>query len=353
MTAALRLLRGRRRPEPAAGRVCPHAAATPEPVLAPVRRRARVIGVGHLAPDAKSFVLASADGRPLPPPTPGAHIDIHPLPGVVRQYSLCNGPGDSERYVIAVRRDSASRGGSRALHDLVTTGDELEISEPRSHFALEREAASHLLLTRGIGLAGVISMAQTLAASGASFRLEHFARSPEHVLFKEILAEPHLAPNVGLHQALEPEAEGACLQGLLAQRPPGAHLYVCGPPAFMDLVLALAEPAWPRFATHCEYFNANPRAWAGERRGFAVKLARSGRTVHVPPELSIATALAMAGVDVETACEQGVCRTCLTRVVAGEPDHRDAVLSPLERERGDRMLICVSRAAGDEITLDL
>lgn len=354
VAAALRILRGRRRPDRAAtGQSCPHRHAAAEPVLSPVLRRVRVGAIRHLAPDVKSFVLVSTDGRALPAPSPGAHIDVHPAPGVVRQYCLCNGPRETDRYVIAVRRDSASQGGSRALHDLVQVGDELEIGEPRSHFALEPEASAHLLVARGIGVAAVISMAQALAEAEAPFRLEYFARSAEHVLFGEILARPNLARHVALHEGLEPEAEAERLSALLAARPAGAHLYVGGEPRFMDRVLASAEPAWPRFAIHCEYFNANPRAWAGERRPITVKLARSGRTVHVPPELSIATAVAMAGVDVETYCEQGVCRACLTRVLDGEPDHRDAVLSALERERGEVMLICVSRAIGDELTLDL
>lgn len=359
LASALRFLGGRRRPDPAAlaqsaGR--PPAETGPlakGPVIAPVLRRVRVAEIRHLSPDVKSFGLVAADRRALPPPTPGAHIDVHPAPGVVRQYSLCNGPRETDRYVIAVRRDSASRGGSRALHDAVKVGDELEVSEPRSHFALEPEAGLHLLLARGIGVAAVVSMAQALAEAGAPFRLAYFARSPEHVLFKEILERPGLAPHVVLHHGLEPQAEAAQLAASLAGRPAGAHLYVCGGPRFMELVQALAAPAWPRFAVHCEHFNANPRAWAGERRGFEVKLARSRRTVHVPPELDVATALKMAGVAVETACEQGVCRTCLTRVVEGVPDHRDAALSPLERERGDCMLVCVSRAQGEELTLDL
>lgn len=354
LAAALRLFRGRGRTEiPPVATLRRRPAEAAEAAITPVLRRVRVTAIQHLAPDVKCFVLTSADGRPLPPAAPGAHIDVHPRPGVVRQYSLCNGPHDAGRYVLAVRRDSASRGGSRALHDLVKVGDQLDISEPRSHFSLETDAQTHLLLARGIGIAAVISMAQALAEAGRPFHLEYFARSPEHVLFGEILARPGLAEHVALHHGLDREAISARLKAVLAARSPGAHLYVCGEPKFMERVLALAGAAWPRFAVHCEHFNADPRAWAGERRGFEVKLARSGLVVHVPPEQSIATALALAGVDVETCCQQGVCRACLTRVLAGTPDHRDAVLSPLERERGEWMAICVSRAEGDELTFDL
>ena len=345
------LVRARRRwPPLEAAAVAPGPV---EPTLKPRIRRARVAAIRHEAPDVKSFRLVSDDGGPLPTPSPGAHIDVHPAPGVVRQYALCNGPRDTDGYLIAVRRDSASRGCSRALHDLVTVGDTLEISEPRNHFPVEPGATEHLLLARGIGVAPLISIAQALAEADAAFRLEYFARSPEHVLFKDVLARPELNPHVALHHGLEPQGEAERLRTLLAARPSGAHLYVCGTPAFMDQVAAVAAPAWPRYAIHREYFNANPAAWAGERRGFDVKLTRSGRTIHVPPELNIATALVMAGVELAIDCEQGVCRSCLTRVLAGTPDHRDAALTALERERGDCMLVCVSRAVGSEITLDL
>lgn len=317
------------------------------------RRRVRVAGITTEAPGVKSFELVSADGRPLTPATPGAHIDVHPLPGLVRQYSLCNGPEDHDRYVITVRRDSASRGGSRAMHDQVRPGDVLSISEPRSHFALHDEATSHLLLARGIGITPILAMARALAARGAAFQLDYFNRSAEHTAFRDLLQGPEFAGRVRFHDGLEAETQAAMVGEILAARPEGAHAYVCGGPPFIDMALAAAAHDWPPETLHREYFAANPCAWAGERHGFEVKLARSGATIHVPPELSVASALAGAGIHVETSCEQGVCGACLTRVLEGTPDHRDAVLSAVERECGDRMLVCVSRAYGAQLTLDL
>ncbi|MDB5442589.1 MAG: hypothetical protein JWP73_965 [Phenylobacterium sp.] len=330
----------------------PPIAADGAPPGQPTGRRVRVARITTEAPGVKSFELVSADGRPLTPATPGAHIDVHPLPGLVRQYSLCSGPQDQDRYLIAVRRDSASRGGSRAMHDKVRQGDLLSISEPRNHFALHDAAASHLLLARGIGITPILAMGRALAAAGADFRLEYFTRSAEHTPFHDLLSGPEFAGRVRFHHGLEVEAQAELIEGLLSARPDGAHVYVCGARPFMDMVEAAAR-AWPAEALHREYFTADPCAWAGERHGFEVKLAHSGTTIHVPPELSIASALAGAGIHVETSCEQGVCGACLTRVLDGAPDHRDAVLSAVERERGDRMLVCVSRAYGGQLTLDL
>jgi ferredoxin-NADP reductase/uncharacterized iron-regulated membrane protein len=338
-----------RRPTPAQAPIAADGASSGQPT----GRRVRVARITTEAPGVKSFELVSADGRPLTPATPGAHIDVHPLPGLVRQYSLCNGPEDQDRYIIALRRDSASRGGSRAMHDQVRSGDVLNISEPRNHFALHDEAANHVLLARGIGITPILAMARALTARGAPFQLDYFNRSADHTPFRGVLEAPEFAGRVRFHDGLEPEAQAAVIGEILAVRPEGAHAYVCGGLSFIDIAVAAAAHAWPPETLHREYFAANPCAWAGERLGFEVKLARSGTIIHVPPELSIASALAGAGIRVETSCEQGVCGSCLTRVLDGAPDHRDAVLSAAERERGDRMLVCVSRAHGAQLTLDL
>lgn len=316
------------------------------------RRLARVTRIETLSPGVKGFWLEAADGRPLPPPEPGAHINVSPRSGLVRQYSLCNGPGETGAYHIAVRRDSASRGGSRAMHDHLSEGDLLSIGEPRNHFPLRREAASHLLLARGIGITPILAMAKTLAAEGADFHLDYFTRSADHTPFRALLSSPAFAGRVTLHHGLDEDCQRAVLDHLLSDPPEGRHVYACGGSGFMQAVEA-ATASWPAGTVHREYFTANPCAWAGERRAFEVHLARSGRTVHVPAEMSLAEALADAGIGIRTSCEQGVCGTCLTRVLDGAPDHRDAVLSPLERERGDCMALCVSRALGPELTLDL
>jgi vanillate O-demethylase ferredoxin subunit len=315
-------------------------------------RRVRIEEIRLEAPGVKSFRLVSADGRPLPPATPGAHINVNPAPGVVRQYSLTNGPDETGWYRIAVRRDSASRGGSRAMHDLLTVGDILPISEPHNHFPLSKTAERHLLIARNIGITPILAMAKALAAKGADFRLEYFTRAAENTPFLEVLSGPAFAGRVRFHHGLDDAGQQATIEALLLERPDGAHLYVCGGRSFMDMVTAAASD-WPDETVHREYFAANPCAWSGERHGFDVTLARSGQRVHVPPELSVAEALDQAGVAAPTSCEQGVCGTCLTRVLSGVPDHRDAVLTPLQRERGDCMAICVSRAKSDELILDL
>lgn len=301
----------------------------------------------------KSFELVSADGKGLPVFTAGAHIDVRIDEQAVRQYSLCNDPAELGRYLIAVKRSDESRGGSRALHDRVQVGDELTIEGPRNNFALERHAQHHVLLGAGIGITPLMSMAQQLQSLGRSFELHCFTRSPDHAAFKELLLQPRFDGKVFFHYSMAAERRRETMERLLALRPEGHHLYLCGPHLFMDAVQQIAAASWPSEAIHLEHFGADLHALAAPREPFDVKLAHSGRTLHVPADQTIADVLCAVGVPVVTSCREGVCGTCVTRVVEGQCDHRDAFLSAKERAAGNRILVCVSRAPGGRLVLDL
>ena len=145
----------------------------------------------------------------------------------------------------------------------------------------------------------------------------------------------------------------AYVRKLLWHRPEDAHLYLCGPRPFMDLVETTAAPTWPPEAVHLEYFAADPAALGGPREHFVVKLARHGGEFEIPEGRTIIEVLAENGIVVDTSCEQGVCGTCLTGVLEGEPDHRDVFLTDAEKRAGDRMTVCVSRAKTPRLVLDL
>jgi vanillate monooxygenase ferredoxin subunit len=312
-----------------------------------------VAAVHNEADDVSSFELVASDGGMLPSFTAGSHIDVHVAPGVVRQYSLCNDPRESHRYVIAVKREPASRGGSSAMHQRVHAGDRITIGAPRNNFALVANAVHHLLIAGGIGITPLLAMTRQLLATNASFQLVYFSRSIENTAFHEPLSGPEYRGRVAFHYALEPDQVRAYLRKLLWHRAEGAHLYLCGPRPFMDLVEATAAPTWPPEAVHLEYFAADPAALGGPRDHFLVKLARQGGEFEIPAGRTIIEVLAENGIVVETSCEQGVCGTCLTGVLDGEPDHRDVFLSEVEKRAGDRMTVCVSRAKGARLVLDL
>jgi vanillate O-demethylase ferredoxin subunit len=292
------------------------------------------------------------DGAALPPFEAGAHIDVHLPNGLVRQYSLCNAPGETQRYLIAVLRDAGSRGGSQAMHDAVDVGALLAISEPKNHFPLV-DAGRTLLLAGGIGVTPILAMAETLAARGAAFEMHYCARSPERAAFRERIGAASFAGQVHFHYDSGDAAQLLDLAALLAAPAPGTHLYVCGPQGFIDHVLGSAKAlGWPAAQLHVEYFGAAPLDTSGDGP-FEVKLASSGKVVTVPAGQSVIKALAAQGVEIPYSCEEGVCGTCLTRVLDGVPDHRDLYLTDEERAANDQFTPCCSRARTPLLVLDL
>jgi len=320
---------------------------------APSMLRVRVTRKTVEAQDICSFELANVDGTPLPSFSAGSHIDVHLPNGLTRQYSLCNDPTESHRYLIGVLRDPGSRGGSAAMHELVKEGDVLHVSPPKNHFPLAHEAAHSVLVAGGIGVTPILCMAERLAMAGASFEMHYCTRSPERTAFLQRIRASSFADKVQFH--FDDGAEGQKLQlhRLLSPVRPGTHLYVCGPKGFMDWLLGAARSAgWPEAQLHYEFFGAEI-VKSDDDQSFEVKLASSGKVITVGKEQTVVQALAAIGVEVATSCEQGVCGTCLTRVLEGEPDHKDMYLTPEEQAANDQFTPCCSRSKSALLVLDL
>jgi vanillate monooxygenase ferredoxin subunit len=320
---------------------------------APSSLTVRVTRKAVEAEDICTFELASADGTPLPAFSAGSHIDVQVPGGLTRQYSLCNDPAESHRYLIGVLRDAASRGGSAAMHAQVHEGALLSISPPKNHFALAHHAPRHLLLAGGIGVTPILCMAERLAATGAEFEMHYATRSRARTAFFERIGRAPFADRVRFHFDDGAAEHKLDIGALLAAQSAGTHLYVCGPQGLMDAVLAAARASgWDEPRLHYEFFSADVKPHAGDG-AFEVQLASSGRVIAVPADRSVLSALADAGVIVPSSCEQGVCGTCLTRVVDGVPDHRDQYLLPDEQAANDQFLPCCSRAKSARLVLDL
>ena len=302
------------------------------------------------AEEIASFELARADGGALPPFSAGSHIDVHLPIGLVRQYSLANDPHDATHYRIGVLRDPNSRGGSASMHAHVREGDVLTISEPRNHFPLV-QAPHTLLLAGGIGITPLLCMAQRLAATGASFELHASNRSLARSAFVQEMQA--FGERFHLHLDDGDAAQKLDLPALLAKAPAGSRIYVCGPTGFIDFVVATAKAqGWPADHVHLEYFGAAAQDTTGDQ-AFEVRIASTGQTYTIPADKPVTTALAEHGVEIMVSCEQGVCGTCLTRVLEGEVDHRDLYLTDAEKTCHDQFLPCCSRAKGPLLVLDL
>ncbi|MFB9836570.1 PDR/VanB family oxidoreductase [Actinoallomurus acaciae] len=292
------------------------------------------------------LTLRRPDSGPVPSWEPGAHIDVTVAPGLVRQYSLCGDPADRSALQVAVLREPAGRGGSRAVHDDLAEGDVLPIRGPRNNFRL-RPAGRYLFVAGGIGITPLIPMIAAVQAGEADWRLVYGGRSRDSMAFRTELCHAY-----GDRVTVCPQDETGLLDldSLLTEPLPGTAVYCCGPAALLAAVEARCA-AWPAGSLHVERFT--PVQDPGLRTTFEISLASSGRTLTVTSEHSILETLEEAGVAVLSSCREGTCGTCETAVLAGEPEHRDSLLTEEERAACDTMMICVSRSRSSRLVLDL
>jgi phthalate 4,5-dioxygenase reductase subunit len=287
-------------------------------------------------------------GKPLPEFSAGAHIAIRVPNGLLRKYSLCNDPAEHDRYLVAVKREANGRGGSSNLIDKVKTGDELMVSAPVNDFALPPRAQDFLFIAGGIGITPIMAMIRQLRTQGKRFRLFYCTRSPETTAFRDELSAPAFKDQVTIHHDHGDPARSLDLRPLLEERKNREHLYCCGPRPLMEAVRNMTGH-WSSAAVHFEAFS-EAETHKPTDKPFKVRLARSGDVIEVPVTKTILEALREHGLDVPSSCETGTCGTCRTKLLAGQADHRDLVLA--EHERADTIMICVSRARSDEITID-
>jgi vanillate monooxygenase ferredoxin subunit len=312
----------------------------------------KVARIVDVTPRIKSVELVAADGGGLPAFTPGAHIDVTLGNGETRSYSLLNDATETHRYVVAVLREIESRGGSTWMHDRLCEGDVLASTPPANNFPLNEAGERHILIAGGIGITPLIAMSRRLTARDAAFTLHYCARSRAEAAFIDEI-EAMLGARLETHFDGGDIARGLDVAALLKDRPPAAHVYVCGPPG---LIRAVREAAahWPKGSVHYELFRGS-EADIAPRSGdqpFAIVLKRAGKTLQVAADKSILQTLAEAGIKVKTLCKEGVCGTCRVGLLEGRADHRDEVLTDEERERN--IQVCVSRALpGETLVLDL
>ncbi|MFY0572332.1 PDR/VanB family oxidoreductase [Archangium lansingense] len=314
--------------------------------------------VQRITPEAEgilSYELVPAEGGSLPPFEAGSHLDVHVPGGFLRQYSLCNDSAETHRYLIAVQRDAKGRGGSRAMHERVRVGEVLTTSLPRCDFPL-LYARSYVLVAGGIGITPMLSMAWQLERQGANWHLHYCTRSPERTAFRELLASPAFASHVTFHHDGGDPSRGLDVRALLATRTGGTRLYCCGPAPLMRAVReASVHHQWPNEKVHFEAFTAEATGAISNRADteFNVVIRSTGATYPVPPGQTVLNVLRKNGLRVQSDCEAGTCGTCLTRVLDGDPDHRDTFLAEPQRNTCRNMLVCVSRARSRKLVLDL
>ncbi|MFF4209235.1 PDR/VanB family oxidoreductase [Streptomyces sp. NPDC001796] len=282
-------------------------------------------------------------GEELPAWEPGAHVDVLLGPGLERQYSLCGDPADRRTWRIAVLREADGRGGSAHVHEQVREGDKVRVRGPRNHFPL-LPSPRYRFIAGGIGITPILPMLAAAEAAGAEWTLLYGGRTRRCMAFTAELER------YGDRVTVAPQDETGLLDlaSVLDDVPDGTLVYCCGPGPLLDAV----EARCPADTLRVERFQPKEQP-AGDDGEFEVVLAQSGRTLTVPPYVSILDTVRDAGVEVLFSCTEGTCGTCETDVLEGTPDHRDSVLTEEERESGEMMMICVSRCRGGRLVLDL
>jgi tetrachlorobenzoquinone reductase len=295
-----------------------------------------------------SLELAAADGGDLPPFEPGAHIDLHLPGGIVRQYSLFGDPADASCYRIGVR---AVSGGvaSGFIHARLRPGEIVSVGGPRNNFRLV-ESERYLFVAGGIGITPLIAMMRAADAAGSAWTLLYCNKNDADAPFLGDIRK--FAGNVSFHSL----QAGTRLDvtKTLATPQENTMLYCCGPESLM-VAVEEATAGWPAGSVHFEWFTPRSRATesAAAAGSFEVVCEQSGRTIEIPPDRSVLAVLNDAGIAVPYSCEQGVCGTCEVRVLSGEVDHRDSILSSADRAANRTMMTCVSRAKNPRLVLDI
>lgn len=308
--------------------------------------RMRVEKRRALTPGIVEFTLAPVGEVKLPDFDAGAHITVETPAGAMRRYSLVNDGTAPDTYVIAIKREPASRGGSVSMHDEAQEGCELTIEPPENDFPLT-DVAKYLLIAGGIGITPIYAMARALEARNKDLRIIYCSRSAEDSAYLDELRETFDGRMIVHHDGGNPENSYDFWDDFLTPR--ATHVFCCGPKPFMEEIKAVSGH-WPEGRIHFEDFKP-VEVVREDDKPFEVELRKSGRVLTVPDDRSILETLRDAGLRTSSSCESGTCGTCKTRLLEGEVDHRDMVL--MEEEKDSRIMICVSRAKSGRLVLDL
>jgi ferredoxin-NADP reductase len=307
----------------------------------------RVAGKTVVADGVLTLELGAPDGGRLRDWTPGSHIDLVLPNGMTRQYSLCGDRWDAHTYRVGVLLETDSRGGSRYVHDVLQPGDLIGVGGPRNNFPLV-PSERYLFVAGGIGITPLLPMIHQADLLEADWRLLYGGRRRASMAFLDELER------YGERVQVVPQDESGLLDldAFLGEPRADVRVYCCGPAPLLAAVESACS-GWPPHTLRTERFVAEESAGPVRDTPFEVELARTGTTVVVPPDVTVLDAVREAGVEILSSCRQGICGTCETTVLAGVPDHRDSLLDDEEREAGDCMYVCVSRASSDRLVLDL
>ena len=295
--------------------------------------------------------LGYPDDAELPRWQPGAHIDLMLGDDAIRQYSLCGDPRDVTTWRVGVLLDPNSRGGSRYVHENLHEGATVQVRGPRNHFPMV-DAGRYRFIAGGIGITPIMAMLESAQQAGSEWTLLYGGRTRASMAFADDLAQRY--PD---RVTVWPQDERGLLDlpGLLSNPADDTVVYCCGPEPLLAAVEQQCS-TWPMGALHIERFAA--KAITAEQEAaaldqFEVVCQRSGVTIEVNAGDSVLELVEAAGVPITTSCYEGVCGSCVAKVLEGVPDHRDSVLTAEQKASGEVMILCTSLSRTERLVLDL
>ncbi|WP_198559828.1 fatty acid desaturase [Colwellia sp. 12G3] len=310
--------------------------------------------INKIAEDTLSYKLVSNNGKALPAFSAGAHIDVHITDRLTRQYSITNlSSSTPDHYLIAVKCEQNGRGGSAALHESFKLGNNIKISTPRDNFNIDITYDNYQLIAGGIGITPILSMAHYLNHLGKPFHLHLFSRNQSYLPFIKEIQKLSFFQQVTTYFDDEMPIFERDIAALLGSGTQNKGLYICGPEKFMDYMINTAkEQHWQANNIHFERFSAKTIDTSNDK-AFEIVLKKSAKTLYVPADQSILNILESNNISVPTSCEQGLCGSCVCKVISGKVSHRDSILTEEDHQKDELIAVCVSRATSQSLVLDL
>ena len=310
-----------------------------------------VCGVRQLTDRIRTYELCAPDATDLPEVTAGAHLSVPVRLDAgqegTRNYSIASSPLRRDAYEIAVLKEGQ---GSSALHRDFAVGMRLNCGYPSNAFELHNDIRPAVLIAGGIGITPIKAMAHALAAQGREFVLHYTAKTPRDMAYRIYLAR-EFGGRAHFYFSAPPSAALLNVDAVIQESPKDAVFYVCGPAGLIAAARNAAEHRGvDKEHVRLEHFTTQASV---ADQAMEVELRSSGRTLHVPADQTVLQALHQAGVPARYDCRTGTCGTCAVKVLEGVPDHRDTVLTAVEKDQAGLMCVCISRAKTNRLVLDL
>ena len=307
--------------------------------------------VAPLTPRIYRYQLRTTSGAELPLITAGSHIAIPVTLNNGKQdfhlYSICSNPNQRDFYEIAVRLEEKGQGGSQFIFNNFAVGTQLDCGIPSNNFHLHADASPAILIAGGIGITPIISIAHTLALRGRRFQLHYAGRSKNDMVFVDEL-QKILSRNLYIYAA--DEHQRLDIMHLLADAPSNTLFYACGPQKMLAEIETCARMLGiDKDRIQMEHFTAEK---SENDKAVVLELAHSNKLIKATADQSLLATLRDAGVNVNFDCCVGDCGTCAVKILEGEAEHRDHVLSDAQKTQGF-ICVCVSRAKGEKLVLAL